>query len=100
MNAKQATKYELIKAALKATSFEWVDAPSYTRNGEVVYQSNSVFFKPSAGVVYELVVRGITFSLVRGDQHTILDMVNEYTIDEASVMTQAEKINKAAQNVK
>lgn len=100
MNAKQATKYELIKNALKAISFDWVDAPRYTRNGETVYQSNSVFFKPSADVVYELVVRGPTFSLVRGDQYVILDMVDEYNSNEKYVMAQAEKINKAAQKVK
>lgn len=95
MNAKQAAKYELIKNALKAISFDWVDAPIYTRNGEVVYQEEGVFFKPSADVVYKL-VGGMTLQLVRGDFRKTLDFTLEYNTDEKFVMEQAEKIHKAA----
>lgn len=98
MNAKQAVKYELIKNALKAISFDWVDAPSYVRNGEVVYQSEGVFFKPDANTMYSLVTEagGVGIALRRNDVRIGLGFLLEYNTDEKFVMEQAEKIHKAA----
>lgn len=35
MNALQSAKYALVKAQLKAMSFDWIDSPNYSRNGDL-----------------------------------------------------------------
>lgn len=46
MNALQSAKYALVKAQLKAISFDWIDSPNYSRNGETVYQAEEVVYSP------------------------------------------------------
>lgn len=95
MNAKQSAKYQALKAALMALSFDWVAAPSYARNGETVYQDEGVFFKPNADTVYSLVTEagGVGIALRRNDVRIGLGFLLEYSIDDESVAKQAAEIH-------
>lgn len=48
MNAQQSIKYALVKAQLKALSFDWIDSPNYTRNGATVYQCDELLYSPNS----------------------------------------------------
>lgn len=98
MNALQSTKYTLVKAQLKAISFDWIDSPNYSRNGESVYQSEEVVYSPGPDSYWTLVVKpsGI-LCLTRGDQSITIDFLSEYNTQEHFVVSLAEKINKVAQ---
>lgn len=94
MNIKQADKYQQIKAQLLAISFNWVDAPKYTKAGETVYQSESVFFQPNADELWSLQgTRSGFFCLVRGDESVNLGFILEYNTDAAFLQKQAAEIN-------
>jgi hypothetical protein len=98
MNALQSAKYALVKAQLKAMSFDWIDSPSYTRNGESVYQAEEVVYSPNADTYWTLVCKssGI-LCLTRGDQSITIDFLAEYNTQEHFVISLAEKVNKVAQ---
>lgn len=97
MNAQQSIKYALVKAQLKALSFDWTDSPNYTRNGETVYQSNELLYSPNADECWNLTVKssGI-LCLVRGDKSITIDFLSEYNTQEHFVVALAEKVNKVA----
>jgi hypothetical protein len=98
MNAQQSIKYTLVKAQLKALSFDWIDSPNYTRNGETVYQSEEVLYSPNADECWNLTVKssGI-LCLVRGDKSITIDFLSEYNTQDNFVIALAEKVNKLAQ---
>lgn len=100
MNAQQSIKYALIKAQLKALSFNWIDSPSYTRNGETVYQCEEILYSPNADECWNLTVKpsGI-LCLVRGDKSITIDFLSEYNTQEHFVVALAEKVNKVAQKL-
>lgn len=97
MNVQQTTKYALVKAQLKALSFNWIDSPNYTRNGETVYQCEEILYSPSADECWNLTVKssGI-LCLVRGDKSITIDFLSEYNIQDHFVLSLAEKVNKLA----
>ena len=98
MNALQSAKYALVKAQLKAMSFDWIDSPSYSRSGESVYQAQEVIYSPNADTYWTLVCKssGI-LCLTRGDQSITIDFLAEYNTQEHFVISLAEKVNKVAQ---
>lgn len=98
MNAQQSIKYSLVKAQLKALSFNWIDSPNYTRNGETVYQCEELLYSPNADECWNLTVKssGI-LCLVRGDKSITIDFLSEYNTQEYFVVALAEKVNKLAQ---
>lgn len=98
MNALQSTKYALVKAQLKAISFDWIDSPNYSRNGESVYQAEEVVYSPGPDSYWTLVLKssGI-LCLTRGDQSITIDFLAEYNTQEHFVISLAEKVNKIAQ---
>jgi hypothetical protein len=98
MNAFQSAKYVLVKAQLKAMSFDWIDSPSYSRNRESVYQAEEIIYSPKAGEYWTLVCKssGI-LCLTRGDQSITVDFLSEYNTQEHFVISLAEKVNKVAQ---
>ena len=98
MNAQQSIKYALVKAQLKAMSFDWIDSPNYSRNGESVYQAEEIVYSPNADTYWTLVCKssGI-LCLIRGDQSITIDFLSEYNTQEHFVISLAQKVNKAAQ---
>lgn len=98
MNTLQSAKYALVKAQLKAMSFDWVDSPNYSRNGESVYQAEEVVYSPNADTYWTLVCKssGI-LCLTHGDQSVTIDFLAEYNTQEHFVISLAEKVNKVAQ---
>lgn len=98
MNALQSAKYALVKAQLKAMSFDWIDSPNYSRNGESVYQAEEVVYSPNADTYWTLVLKssGI-LCLTRGDKSITIDFLSEYNTQEHFVVNLAEKIHKVAQ---
>lgn len=100
MNAQQAIKYAMVKAQLKALSFNWIDSPNYTRNSETVYQCDELLFSPNADECWNLTVKssGI-LCLVRGDKSITIDFLSEYNTQEHFVVALAEKVNKVAQKL-
>ena len=98
MNTLQFTKYALVKAQLKAMSFDWIDSPNYSRNGESVYQAQEVVYSPNADTYWTLVLKpsGI-LCLTRGDQSITIDFLSEYNTQEHFVTSLAEKIHTIAQ---
>lgn len=98
MNALQSAKYALVKAQLKAMSFDWIDSPNYSRNGESVYQAEEVIYSPNADTYWVLVLKpsGI-LCLTRSDQSITIDFLSEYNTQEHFVVNLAEKIHKVAQ---
>jgi hypothetical protein len=98
MNTLQSAKYALVKAQLKAMSFDWIDSPNYSRNGESVYQAEDVVYSPNADTYWALVCKssGI-LCLTRGDQSITIDFLAEYNTQEHFVISLAEKVNKVAQ---
>lgn len=97
MNAQQSIKYALVKAQLKAMSFNWIDSPSYKRNGETVYQSDELLYSPNAEECWNLTVKssGI-LCLVRGDKSITIGFLSEYNTQEHFVTQIAEQVNKIA----
>lgn len=97
MNAQQITKYTLVKAQLKGLSFNWIDSPKYTRNGETVYQCGELLYSPNADECWNLTVKssGI-LCLVRGDKSITIDFLSEYNTQDHFVTSLAEKVNKVA----
>lgn len=97
MNAQQSIKYALVKAHLKAMSFNWIDSPSYKRNDETVYQSEELLYSPNANESWNLTVKssGI-LCLVRGDKSITIDFLSEYNTQDHFVLSLAEKANKVA----
>lgn len=98
MNTLQSAKYALVKAQLKAMSFDWVDSPSYSRNGESVYQAEEIVYSPNADTYWTLVCKssGI-LCLTRANQSITIDFLSEYNTQEHFVISLAEKVNKVAQ---
>lgn len=98
MNDLQSAKYALVKAQLKAMSFDWIDSPNYSRNGESVYQSEEIVYCPNADTYWTLVCKssGI-LCLTRGDQSITIDFLAEYNTQEHFVISLADKVNKVAQ---
>lgn len=98
MNTLQSAKYALVKAQLKAMSFDWIDSPNYTRNGESVYQAEEIIYSPNADTYWTLVCKsGGILCLTRGDQSITIDFLAEYNTQEHFVISLAEKVNKVAQ---
>ena len=97
MNVQQSTKYALVKAQLKAMSFNWIDSPSYKRNGETVFQCDELLYSPNADECWNLTVKssGI-LCLVRCDKSITIDFLSEYNTQEHFVVSLAEKVNKVA----
>lgn len=97
MNAQQSIKYALVKAQLKALSFNWIDSPKYTRNSETVYQCEEILYSPNADECWNLTVKssGI-LCLTRGDKSITIDFLSEYNTQEHFVVALAEKVNKLA----
>lgn len=97
MNVQQTTKYALVKAQLKALSFNWIDSPNYTRNSETVYQCEEILYSPNANEYWNLTVKssGI-LCLVRGDKSITIDFLSEYNTQDHFVLSLAEKVNKVA----
>lgn len=98
MNALQSAKYALVKAQLKAMSFDWIDSPNYSRNWESVYQAEEIAYSPGPDSYWTLVVKasGI-LCLTRSDQSITIDFLSEYNTQEDFVVNLAEKIHKVAQ---
>ena len=98
MNALQSAKYALVKAQLKAMSFDWINSPNYSRNGESVYQSEEVVYSPAPDSYWTLVVKssGI-LCLTRGEQSITIDFLSVYNTQEHFVVNLAEKIHKVTQ---
>lgn len=98
MNTLQSAKYALVKAQLKAMSFDWADSPNYSRNGESVYEAEEVVYSPNANTYWTLVLKasGI-LCLTHGDQSITIDFLSEYNTQEHFIISLAEKIHKVAQ---
>ena len=94
MNDKQLIKYNLLKSALKARSFAWIDSPCYVSKGEIVYQDNSLCYSPKEGTLYVLFCKHGVLSLVRGDVSIILSFLCEYNQSPKDVDDLADKIEK------
>ena len=98
MNALQSAKYALVKAQLKAMSFDWIDSPNYYRSGESVYQAEEIVYCPNADTYWTLVCKsGSILCLTRGDQSITIDFLSEYNTQEHFVIRLSEKVNKVAQ---
>lgn len=97
MNQKQLIKYDLIKNALMAISFDWIGSPIYTRNGETIFKSTDVCYAPNCNEIWTLACHstGLLY-LSYGDKKISIGFINEYNTDEKSVMELAEKIHKIA----
>lgn len=88
---KKAAKYEQIKKALLALSFDWIEI-RYTES----YKSNEVYYRPDADILWTLNIVGNFLYLVHGDNRLNLGFINEYNTSDEFVMKQAEAIHKAA----
>lgn len=98
MNAQEA-KYQMVKKALMAVSFDWT-AITYTKQGEVAYVNPQVFFQPDADTLWSLEIVGNNFFyLIRGDKRFNLGFICEFNTTKEDVMEMAEKINTAAQKL-
>lgn len=94
MNDKQLTKYNLLKAALKARSFAWIDGPSYISGEKIIYQDSSIFYSPKKGTLYMLSCKHGVLSLVYGDVSITLSFLCEYNQSQQAVDELADKIEK------
>jgi len=91
MNAKQQAKYDNLKKALMAVSFDWTTA-IYKRNGDVVFEGDLMFMD---GLNVWTLTGGSHGLLVlsRGDVSHTIGFILEYSTAQADVMAQAETVD-------
>lgn len=85
-----------LKKALMSISFDWVEAPKYSRNGSVVYQDDSLFFSPNRDSMWQLVQKGPILCLVHGDVSHSLLMFSEYNVSDEYIIKTAKVIDEIA----
>ena len=92
MNAKQQAKYDNLKKALMAVSFDWTTAV-YKRNGDVVFEGDLMFMD---GLNVWTLTGGSHGLLVlsRGDTRYTIGFIEEYNTAQVAVMAQAETVDR------
>ena len=92
MNTKQQAKYDKLKKALMAVSFDWTTA-IYKRNGDVVFEGDLMFMD---GLNVWTLTGGSHGLLVlsRGDTRHTIGFIEEYNTAQAAVMAQAETVDR------
>lgn len=91
MNTKQQAKYDNLKKALMAVSFDWTTA-IYKRNGDVIFEGDLMFMD---GLNVWALTGGSHGLLVlsRGDTRHTIGFIEEYNTSDAHTFAQAETVD-------
>ena len=91
MNKKQQAKYDKLKKALMAVSFDWTTA-IYKRNGELVFEGDLLF---THGLDVWCLSGGSHGLLVlsRGETSKTIGFIEEYNTSDAHTFAQAETVD-------
>ena len=92
MNAKQQAKYDKLKKALMAVSFDWTTA-IYKRNGDVVFEGNLLFTHGLDVWCLSGNKQGLLV-LSHGETRKTIGFIEEYNTSQAATMAQAETVDR------
>ena len=92
MNTKQQAKYDKLKKALMATSFDWTTA-IYKRNGDVIFEGD-ILFTYGLDVWCLSGTRNGLLVLSHGETRKTIGFIEEYNTAQAATMAQAETVDR------
>ena len=92
MNTKQQAKYDKLRKALMAVSFDWTTA-IYKRNGDVVFEGD-LLFTHGLDVWCLSGNRQGLLVLSHGDKSKTIGFIEEYNTSDAHTFSQAETVDR------